>query len=75
MGAEEEVLVTLSGGAPWGFRLQGGGRAEETFTGIQGKGAYIEVSGKGEPKGTWEESCGGLWGEKWEAVKKWSGGG
>uniref|UniRef100_A0A674KBG0 Synaptopodin 2-like protein n=1 Tax=Terrapene triunguis TaxID=2587831 RepID=A0A674KBG0_9SAUR len=24
MGAEEEVLVTLSGGAPWGFRLQGG---------------------------------------------------
>ena len=20
----EEVLVTLSGGAPWGFRLQGG---------------------------------------------------
>ncbi|XP_037660063.1 LOW QUALITY PROTEIN: synaptopodin 2-like protein [Choloepus didactylus] len=24
MGAEEEVLVTLSGGAPWGFRLRGG---------------------------------------------------
>lgn len=25
MGAEEEeVVVTLSGGAPWGFRLQGG---------------------------------------------------
>ncbi|XP_066204480.1 synaptopodin 2-like protein isoform X1 [Saccopteryx leptura] len=24
MGAEEELLVTLSGGAPWGFRLQGG---------------------------------------------------
>uniref|UniRef100_G1PL77 Synaptopodin 2-like protein n=1 Tax=Myotis lucifugus TaxID=59463 RepID=G1PL77_MYOLU len=24
MGAEKEVLVTLSGGAPWGFRLQGG---------------------------------------------------
>ncbi|XP_064125797.1 synaptopodin 2-like protein isoform X1 [Loxodonta africana] len=24
MGAEEEVLVTLLGGAPWGFRLQGG---------------------------------------------------
>ncbi|KAK2499753.1 hypothetical protein MC885_009544 [Smutsia gigantea] len=24
MGAEEEVLVTLSGGAPWGFRLHGG---------------------------------------------------
>ncbi|XP_044518740.1 synaptopodin 2-like protein isoform X1 [Gracilinanus agilis] len=24
MGAEEEVQVTLSGGAPWGFRLQGG---------------------------------------------------
>ncbi|XP_039338578.1 synaptopodin 2-like protein [Mauremys reevesii] len=24
MGVEEEVLVTLSGGAPWGFRLQGG---------------------------------------------------
>ncbi|KAG8507958.1 Synaptopodin 2-like protein [Galemys pyrenaicus] len=24
MGAEENVLVTLSGGAPWGFRLQGG---------------------------------------------------
>uniref|UniRef100_A0A7M4FSL7 Synaptopodin 2-like protein n=1 Tax=Crocodylus porosus TaxID=8502 RepID=A0A7M4FSL7_CROPO len=24
MGAEEEVFVTLSGGAPWGFRLQGG---------------------------------------------------
>ncbi|XP_015360117.1 synaptopodin 2-like protein isoform X1 [Marmota marmota marmota] len=24
MGAEEKVLVTLSGGAPWGFRLQGG---------------------------------------------------
>ncbi|XP_019357972.1 PREDICTED: synaptopodin 2-like protein [Gavialis gangeticus] len=24
MGAEEEVLVTLTGGAPWGFRLQGG---------------------------------------------------
>ncbi|NXG47896.1 SYP2L protein, partial [Psilopogon haemacephalus] len=24
MGAEEEMLVTLSGGAPWGFRLQGG---------------------------------------------------
>lgn len=26
MGAEdkEEVLVTLSGGGPWGFRLQGG---------------------------------------------------
>lgn len=22
--AEEEVTVTLSGGAPWGFRLQGG---------------------------------------------------
>ncbi|NWQ95949.1 SYP2L protein, partial [Burhinus bistriatus] len=24
MGAEEEILITLSGGAPWGFRLQGG---------------------------------------------------
>ncbi|NWU98490.1 SYP2L protein, partial [Upupa epops] len=24
MGAEEEMLITLSGGAPWGFRLQGG---------------------------------------------------
>ncbi|KAL6036245.1 hypothetical protein STEG23_023981 [Scotinomys teguina] len=24
MGAEEEVKVTLAGGAPWGFRLQGG---------------------------------------------------
>ncbi|EGV97802.1 Synaptopodin 2-like protein [Cricetulus griseus] len=24
MGAEEEVQVTLAGGAPWGFRLQGG---------------------------------------------------
>uniref|UniRef100_K7GA67 Synaptopodin 2-like protein n=1 Tax=Pelodiscus sinensis TaxID=13735 RepID=K7GA67_PELSI len=24
MGAEDEVLVTLSGGPPWGFRLQGG---------------------------------------------------
>ncbi|NXP08468.1 SYP2L protein, partial [Thinocorus orbignyianus] len=24
MGAEEELLITLSGGAPWGFRLQGG---------------------------------------------------
>uniref|UniRef100_A0A8C4XA37 Synaptopodin 2-like protein n=1 Tax=Erpetoichthys calabaricus TaxID=27687 RepID=A0A8C4XA37_ERPCA len=24
MGAEEEILVTLSGEAPWGFRLQGG---------------------------------------------------
>ncbi|KFO13432.1 Synaptopodin 2-like [Balearica regulorum gibbericeps] len=24
MGTEEEMLITLSGGAPWGFRLQGG---------------------------------------------------
>ncbi|KAM6106083.1 LOW QUALITY PROTEIN: synaptopodin 2-like protein [Pterocles gutturalis] len=24
MGAEEEMLIILSGGAPWGFRLQGG---------------------------------------------------
>ncbi|NWQ76871.1 SYP2L protein, partial [Columbina picui] len=24
MGAEDEMLITLSGGAPWGFRLQGG---------------------------------------------------
>ncbi|NWV13823.1 SYP2L protein, partial [Ptilonorhynchus violaceus] len=24
MGAEEEMVITLSGGAPWGFRLQGG---------------------------------------------------
>ncbi|NWX85087.1 SYP2L protein, partial [Nothoprocta pentlandii] len=24
MGAEEEMLISLSGGAPWGFRLQGG---------------------------------------------------
>uniref|UniRef100_A0A3P9KWR5 Synaptopodin 2-like protein n=1 Tax=Oryzias latipes TaxID=8090 RepID=A0A3P9KWR5_ORYLA len=24
MGEEEEVVITLSGGAPWGFRLQGG---------------------------------------------------
>uniref|UniRef100_A0A8C0EXW0 Synaptopodin 2-like protein n=1 Tax=Bubo bubo TaxID=30461 RepID=A0A8C0EXW0_BUBBB len=24
MGDEEEMLITLSGGAPWGFRLQGG---------------------------------------------------
>lgn len=24
MGGEEEMLITLSGGAPWGFRLQGG---------------------------------------------------
>ncbi|XP_009999070.1 PREDICTED: synaptopodin 2-like protein [Chaetura pelagica] len=24
MGAEEEMLITLSGGAPWGFRLHGG---------------------------------------------------
>ncbi|KAM6185489.1 synaptopodin 2-like protein isoform 2-T2 [Rhynchocyon petersi] len=31
MGAEEEVLVTLSGGAPWGFRLQGGAEQRKTL--------------------------------------------
>ena len=47
-------------GSPLGLPTSGGGRAEETFTGVQGKGAYIEVSGKGEPKGTWEKSHDGL---------------
>lgn len=46
MGAEEEVLVTLSGGAPWGFRLQGAeqrkplqvSKVREPILRFQGKG-------------------------------------
>lgn len=41
MGAEEEeeVVVTLSGGAPWGFRLQGGSEQKRP----------LQVSKVGEP--------------------------
>lgn len=73
MGAEKEVLVTLSGGAPWGFRLQGGAEQRKPLQVSKVRESpYIE--GKGEPKGTWEESCGGgLWGRSGEAVKERSG--
>lgn len=39
----------------------------------------IEVSGKGEPRGIWKESCGGLWGRDgrlWRrgvGVGRWAG--
>lgn len=50
MGAEEEVLVTLSGGAPWGFRLQGGAEQRKPLQ----VSKVREVPGK--PKGAWKES-------------------
>lgn len=65
MGAEE-VLVTLSGGAPWGFRLQGGAEQKKPLQVSKVRESpYIEVSGKG---GTWEGSCGEVGGgeeEEW----------
>lgn len=68
MGAEKEVLVTLSGGAPWGFRLQGGAEQRKPLQVSKVRESpYIEVSGKG---GTWEESWGQVGGCEEEA---WGG--
>lgn len=56
MGAEEEVLVTLSGGAPWGFRLQGGAEQRKPLQVSKVRESpYIEVEGKGNSRepGKW----------------------
>lgn len=76
MGAEEEVLVTLSGGAPWGFRLQGGAEQRKPLQVSKVRESpYTEVSGKGETQRNLGRVMWWPMREKWEAVEKRSGGG
>ncbi|NXU59674.1 SYP2L protein, partial [Turnix velox] len=64
MGAEEEILITLSGGAPWGFRLQGGSEQKKPL-----QVSKIRKRSKACRGGLWEndvlvsingKSCAGL---------------
>ncbi|NXC31928.1 SYP2L protein, partial [Campylorhamphus procurvoides] len=64
MGAEEEMLITLSGGAPWGFRLQGGSEQKKPL-----QVSKIRKRSKACRGGLWEndvlvsingKSCAGL---------------
>lgn len=72
MGAEEEVLVTLSGGAPWGFRLQGGAEQRKPLQVSKVRESpYTEVSGKGETQRNLGRVMWWPMREKWEAVEKW----
>lgn len=50
MGAEEEVLVTLSGGAPWGFRLQGGAEQRKPLQVSKVREPILRFQGKGNPR-------------------------
>ena len=50
MGAEEEVLVTLSGGAPWGFRLQGGAEQWKPLQVSKVREPILRFQGKGNPR-------------------------
>uniref|UniRef100_A0A8B9VMV7 Synaptopodin 2-like protein n=1 Tax=Anas zonorhyncha TaxID=75864 RepID=A0A8B9VMV7_9AVES len=64
MGAEEEMVITLSGGAPWGFRLQGGSEQKKPL-----QVSKIRKRSKACRGGLWEndvlvsingKSCAGL---------------
>uniref|UniRef100_A0A8C3GML8 Synaptopodin 2-like protein n=1 Tax=Cairina moschata TaxID=8855 RepID=A0A8C3GML8_CAIMO len=64
MGAEEETVITLSGGAPWGFRLQGGSEQKKPL-----QVSKIRKRSKACRGGLWEndvlvsingKSCAGL---------------
>lgn len=54
MGAEEEVLVTLSGGAPWGFRLHGGAEQRKPLQVSKVRESpnlsLLRFQGKGNPR-------------------------